>query len=397
MRKPISANIKIALVIIGVIIVIVLLLYSQALVKKLQEREREVASLYAKTIEYVANADPSSSLDLTFLFDEIIQTIDFPIVLSYSDNTPKMDSYRNLEVDSSLTEEEQNTFLKEVIAKMDASNTPISIKYQNTIIEVVHYDESDLLKKLKWLPFYEILISAIFISVGYIGFSYIKRNEQSNIWVGMSKETAHQLGTPLSSLIGWVELLKVNEEIDKKSLGYINEMENDIQRLTKITSRFSKIGSIPELKSQQIEGVINKVIEYFDKRIPQMNKKVNIKFEKDESQAYISYLNSELFEWVIENLIKNALDSFETGSGNITISLSYNKKYFFIDIKDDGKGIDSKYSEDIFRPGFSTKKRGWGLGLSLSKRIIEDYHKGKLFIKETQLSKGTTFRIKLKQ
>jgi hypothetical protein len=397
MAKPISTNIKAFLIVIGIIIVISLLLYSQSLVKKLQDREREIAHLYARAIEYVANADPNSSLDLTFLFTEIIQTIDFPIVLSYSDNTPKLDSYRNLKIDTTLTQDEQIAFFKKVINEMDENNPPIYITYQNTIIEVIHYDESDLLKKLKWLPFYEILISVIFILIGYIGFSYIKRNEQSNIWVGMSKETAHQLGTPLSSLIGWVELLKSNKEIDKKSLDYINEMENDLQRLTKTTFRFSKIGSFPELKSQQIDKVINKVIEYFEKRIPQMNKKVNITFEKDDTQTYVSYINSELFEWVIENLIKNALDSFESGKGNITISLSYTKKYFFIDIKDDGKGIDNKYSKDIFRPGYSTKKRGWGLGLSLSKRIIEEYHKGKLFIKDTQLGKGTTFRIRLKQ
>jgi len=397
MRRPISANIKLVLVIIGGIIVVSLLLYSQSLVRKLQDREREIANLYAKAIEYIANADTDSALDLTFLFTEIIQTIDFPIVLSYPDNTPKLDSHRNLEVNTSLPKDEQVTFLKGIITKMDEINNPIYIMYQDTVIEIIHYDESDLLKKLKWLPFYEILISTIFICIGYIGFSYIKRNEQSNIWVGMSKETAHQLGTPLSSLMGWLELLNSNEGIDKKSLSYINEIENDTKRLMKITSRFSKIGSVPELKSQQLDEVINRVIEYFSKRIPHMNKKVSIKVEKEDNQTYVSYVNSELFEWVIENLIKNALDSFESGNGNITIYLSCNKKYLFIDVKDDGKGIDMKYSKDIFRPGFSTKKRGWGLGLSLSKRIVEDYHRGKIFIKETELGKGTTFRIKLKQ
>jgi len=397
MRRPISANIKLVLVIIGSIIVVSLLLYSQSLVRKLQDREREIANLYAKAIEYVANADTDSALDLTFLFTEIIQAIDFPIVLSYPDNTPKLDSHRNLKIDTSLTKDDQIAFFKSVITKMDETNNPIYIMYQDTLIEIIHYDESDLLKDLKWLPFYEILICTIFICIGYIGFSYIKRNEQSNIWVGMSKETAHQLGTPLSSLMGWLELLNSNEGIDKKSLGYINEIENDTKRLMKITSRFSKIGSVPELKSQQLDEVINRVIEYFSKRIPHMNKKVSIKIEKDDNQTYVSYINSELFEWVIENLIKNALDSFESGNGNITISLSCNKKYLFIDVKDDGKGIDTKYSKDIFRPGFSTKKRGWGLGLSLSKRIVEEYHKGKIFIKETEIGKGTTFRIKLKQ
>ncbi len=397
MTKPISANIKASLVIIAVIIVVTLLWYSQSLVEKLQEREREIVRLYAKTIEYVANADPSASIDLTFLFTEVIQTIDFPIVLSQSDNTPKPDSYRNIEIDSSLSPNEKIAYLRNLINEMDKVNPPIYIRYQNTIVEIVHYDESKLVKELRLLPFYEIMISSIFILIGYIGFSYIKRNEQSNIWVGMSKETAHQLGTPLSSLIGWTELLKNNENIDDKSISYVREMDNDLQRLMKVTARFSKIGSTPQLKSQELEEVIMHVINYYEKRIPQMQKKVSLQFEKNDHDPFIAELNPELFEWVIENLVKNALDAFETGNGVIKISLSENNKYIFIDIADNGKGIDPKYSKDVFRPGYSTKRRGWGLGLSLSKRIIEEYHKGKIFIKDTQLGKGTTFRIRLKK
>lgn len=397
MAKPISANIKASLLIIAVIIIVVLLWYSQSLVEKLQEREREIVRLYAKTIEYVANADPSSSLDLTFLFTEVIQTIDFPIILSYPDNTPKPDSYRNVKIDSTFTQEEKIRYLKKLIDEMDKVNPPIFIKYQNSIVEIVHYDESNLVKKLRWLPFYEILISAIFIIIGYIGFSYIKRNEQSNIWVGMSKETAHQLGTPLSSLIGWVELLKSNENLDEKAKNYILEMENDLLRLKKVTSRFSKIGSLPELKPQELDIIINRVIEYFSKRIPQMQKTVSIELIKLSDDPMIAEVNPELFEWVLENLIKNSLDAFDSGKGNINISLSQNEKYIFIDVADNGKGIDPKFAKDIFRPGYSTKKRGWGLGLSLSKRIIEIYHNGKIFIKETHLGKGTTFRIRLKK
>ncbi len=397
MAKPISANIKASLVIIAVIIVVALLWYSQFLVEKLQEREREIVRLYAKTIEYVANADPNASVDLTFLFTEVIQTIDFPIILSYPDNTPKPDSYRNLEIDSALSAEKKIAFLKERVEEMDKVNPPIFIRYQNTIVEIVHYDESKLVKQLRWLPFYEIMISSLFILVGYIGFSYIKRNEQSNIWVGMSKETAHQLGTPLSSLIGWTELLKNNEQIDQKSLEYVNEMDNDLQRLMKVTARFSKIGSTPELKTQDLEEVIARVLAYFEKRIPQMQKKVTLTLEKSDDYPAIVEVNPELFEWVIENLIKNALDAFENSKGDIKIKISQTDKFLNLDINDNGKGIDPKYSKDIFRPGYSTKKRGWGLGLSLSKRIIEEYHKGKIFVKETGIGKGTTFRIRLKK
>jgi hypothetical protein len=398
MKKPISANIKISLVVIAVFIIIGLLWYTQSIVEKLQEREREIVSLFAKTTEYIANVDPDMNYDLTF-FLEIIQgkslVIDFPIILCDSSGTPE--SYRNITFDPSLDEQGKNDYLNKLIVEMDKVNQPIYNRYKNKIIQSVHYDESSLIKQLKWLPIIEISIGVIFILIGYLGFSYIKKSEHGSIWVGMSKETAHQLGTPLSSISGWVELLKMNENLDAKARETISEMDNDLQRLNKVASRFSKIGSIPELRSENLEVVINKVMKYFAKRIPQMEKKVEISIIKSENIPYIASINSELFEWVLENLIKNALDSFENNIGKITITLSELRNNFCIDVADTGKGIDQKYTKDVFRPGFSTKKRGWGLGLSLSRRIIEDYHKGKIFIKETIPDKGTTFRIKIKK
>jgi signal transduction histidine kinase len=385
MTRPISANIKASLVIIAVIIIIGLLWYSQSIVEKIQERERQIANLYAKTIQHIGNPDINSQSDLTFLFDEIIQTPDFPIILSDADNTPS--SFKNMEIDTSLSETERLKTAKEIMYEMDKINAPIYIRVDNQVVSIVHYGESYLVKQLKSLPILEIIIAIIFALVGYVGFSYIKRSEQSNIWVGMAKETAHQLGTPLSSIMGWLELLKINESIDNKAQDQLNEIENDLQRLNKVASRFSKIGSVPDLKPEKIEDVIQKVIKYFERRIPQMSKKVVIDISNKTVKTKEISINAELFEWVLENLIKNALDAFENNTGKINIMLTEEDNCICIDVVDTGKGIEEKLTKDVFRPGFSTKKRGWGLGLSLSKRIIEEYHKGKLFIKETAIGK----------
>ena len=238
------------------------------------------------------------------------------------------------------------------------------------------------------------MIASLFIFVGYIGFSYIKRNEQSNIWVGMARETAHQLGTPLSSMMGWVEIMKLQPQPTMKLTETISEMENDLLRLNKIADRFSKIGSKPDLREEELSEVVKGVILYFQKRIPQMGKRVDIIIEPTDPVH--AKINRELFEWVLENLVKNGLDAMEDGKGKISFRLLRLNGAPVIDVTDTGKGIDAAYRKDIFRPGFSTKKRGWGLGLSLSKRIIETYHKGKLSVKESKLGIGTTFRIKLR-
>jgi signal transduction histidine kinase len=230
----------------------------------------------------------------------------------------------------------------------------------------------------------------LFVLIGYIGFSQIKKSEQRNIWVGMAKETAHQLGTPISSVNGWIEILK---EDPQKLEQILPEIEIDIKRLTKIASRFSQIGSLPAVKLRPITPILRNAVSYYRKRLPKLNKKVFIK-EEYTCEASIG-INSELFEWVIENLIKNALDAIEGQDGEILLAVnqSPDHQHIYIDIKDNGKGISPRDKQNVFKPGFSTKTRGWGLGLSLAKRIIEDYHQGKLFIKETRLGEGTTFRI----
>jgi signal transduction histidine kinase len=237
----------------------------------------------------------------------------------------------------------------------------------------------------------------MFILIGYLGFSYVKKGEHDSIWVGMSRETAHQLGTPLSSLMAWIEMLKYSSGDDPKRMEIVTDMENDLGRLQKVTDRFSKIGSKPSLKDENLGEVIGGAISYYRKRLPSKFGKegsANIEIVLESGADIHARINKELFEWVIENLIKNALDAME-GKGRISFNISSEEGSVFIDVKDTGKGIDLRYKKDIFRPGYTTKARGWGLGLSLSKRIVENYHKGKLFIKESRVGKGTTFRIKL--
>ena len=381
---------------IAFIIIACTLWYTHDLVQALSQKEKEVADLYAKSFEYIANGKTGDS-DYSFLFTEIINTVDFPVIMTDRNNEPErpyIAYIKNISLDTLLSVNEQHEFLTNLMIEMDRSHPPIKVAYQDTIVlNYLHYGESTLIVQLRWLPYGELAIAALFILIGYISFSYIKRSEQSNIWVGMARETAHQLGTPISSMLGWVELLKGQSEGDKKATETLLDMESDLHRLQKIADRFSKIGSKPDLHNENISEVIGNVMEYFQRRIPQTGKKVRLVIESGE--PIHTRINRELFEWVIENLTKNALDAIENGKGTIAYSISEDSTHVFIDISDTGKGITPKHRNDVFRPGFSTKKRGWGLGLSLSKRIIESYHAGKLFLKESNAGFKTTFRIKL--
>ena len=392
---PLSGKLKVFLLVFAFLIVGGTLFYTHEIVQQLQAKEREVANLYAKSLGFIANAKVGEG-DYSFVFNEIILAIDFPIIETDASNR-EVKNYRNLKVDSSnFSKEELQIFFVERIAEMDEFHAPVKVAFQDTIIlSYVHYGESPLITKLRWLPFVELSIVALFILIGYISFSYVKRSEQSNIWVGMARETAHQLGTPISSMMGWVELLRDQSGEDSKMTETINDMQNDLLRLQKIADRFSKIGSKPDLHEENLDEVIKKVIQYFERRIPHTGKKVAISIENKSTAT--ARINRELFEWVIENLTKNALDAIENGVGKISFAILERGNLVFIDVTDTGKGIDLKHRNEVFRPGFSTKKRGWGLGLSLSKRIIETYHSGKLFVKESRPGFGTTFRIKLKK
>jgi hypothetical protein len=398
-----SANIKIALLATGVIIIIATLIYTQVLVSDILAREREVANLYAKAIEFIAT-DESQSGEYNFVLTTVISSnsINFPIVVTDAKSMEPTFT-KNLEIDTTLPAREQTRQVKELIREMDGINTPIKVSFRDSLVlSYVHYGQSKLVTRLQTLPIIQIAVAGIFIFLGYFGFNYIKRTEQSNIWVGLSKETAHQLGTPLSSLMGWNELIKAGASNPKKVTELADEMSNDIERLNKIATRFSKIGSKPDLKTENVHDVIEKVVKYFEIRIPRIHtgsfegsskKKIDLIIKGSvDSKALV---NRELFEWVIENLTKNALDAIENSTGSIIFDIEDKGNFVFIDVTDTGKGIDLRFKKDVFRPGYSTKLRGWGLGLSLSKRIIETYHKGKLIIKDSEPGKGTTFRIRL--
>ena len=388
---PASVNIKVILLIIALLIAGGTLYYTQNLVEKLQQKQKEIVELYAKGIEYVANST-SPNVDITFLFDNIIKPIDFPLILTDAENRVyDRTNIRNIKIDSTLSDSELQKFLSEKIDELDKIHPPILVNYEETILNKIHYGDSEYINQLRYYPYIQIIIAALFIIIGYVGFSSIKRNEQSNIWVGMAKETAHQFGTPISSLMGWLEMLKMNYSDPDKVLDTTEEISNDVEKLNKITQRFSKIGSKPELKETIIYEELKKVTNYFERRLPQTGKIVELTIDGDTSACAL--INPELFEWVIENLVKNALDAIEQKSGWIKMTVEKMHKEIGIEIADSGKGIEIKRRKDVFRPGYSTKKRGWGLGLSLSKRIIEGYHGGKIFVKSSAPGEGTVFKI----
>ncbi len=398
---PASLNFKIVLLLIAIIIAGGTLIYTQSVVQKLQEKERQIVELYAKGIEYVANTSGTDA-DITFLFENILKPIDFPLINSgpndsvHIGNKYNITNVRNIPYDTTQTKDQLEKFFQDKIKKMDQLHRPINVTYKDSVVlQKIHYGDSASITQLKYYPYLQILIAGLFIIIGYIGFSNIKKNEQSNIWVGMAKETAHQFGTPISSLMGWLEMLKLHYNDPDKVMDIAEEINSDVEKLNKITYRFSKIGAKPELKSQPVFEEIKKITDYYQRRLPQSGR--NIKLTIDGDKDICAEINSELFGWVIENLIKNSLDAIEQKDGSITISVKGTKKSADIEVTDSGKGIELNRRKDVFRPGYSTKRRGWGLGLSLSKRIVETYHQGKIFVKSSAPGEGTTFKILLKR
>jgi hypothetical protein len=319
----------------------------------------------------------------SFISDIVISSANIPVIVTDSTQTRLIDFGNIGEVDK-----DDPIVVKAIVGSIASDRTPITIYLPTYGTCHVYYTNSFLVTQLKYYPVAQLLIIGIFLIVAYILFSVARNAEQNLVWVGMSKETAHQLGTPLSSLLAWVELLKM-KGVDEET---ITEISKDLQRLENITERFSKIGSAPKLKLVDISRVIEEIIAYMKTRT---SGKVLFAFQDLPEPLWVP-LNTNLFDWVIENLIKNAVDAME-GDGIIHIQIADRQKHIYIDIVDTGKGIPASKYKSIFKPGYTSKKRGWGLGLSLSKRIIENYHKGKLFVKESGINKGTTFRIVLRK
>lgn len=374
---------------LALILILGFLYYTQLLVKELQEQSRDFLSFRVKIFE--KNINTEESQDLSFFFNEVIQQADYPIIYTDSEGEPAF--WRNVNIPQYMERPLPEDILKELkekISDFDKINDPISISYQGSILGYYHYGESMIIQKLRWLPYIEILVVALFILIGYSGFSSIKKSEERLIWVGMAKETAHQLGTPLSSLIGWVEYLKNSPD---NALKIIPDLERDLNRLQKVTNRFSKIGSVPDLKEEDLSSIIDEIVVYFQRRLPAGKGKVNLRTKIGPTVPPIP-LNRDLFSWVMENLIKNATDAIEGKGGTISIFCDkLNDNQVYIDVEDNGKGMPARERKNIFKPGYSSKKRGWGLGLSLAKRIVEEYHGGTIQLRESQPTSGSTFRI----
>ncbi|MXO34987.1 sensor histidine kinase [Apibacter sp. B3889] len=367
--------------ILALIVALFIIIFSNSKVEELKEEESVKISNYAKTLELLNTETDIPPKTQFFLVQLIEQNTSIPVIL--------VDEKGNY-IDSKNVSKKiisDSLKLKEELHEMAESYYPILIKlpFGN---QYVYYKNSVLLTQLGYYPFVLIILVTLFVWFTYWYFKTVKKTEQSLLWAGMAKETAHQIGTPLSSIMGWLEILKT-EEIDQKPI--IN-IEKDVHRLQNITDRFSKIGSTPSLKKEDIVEISEQAFMYLKRR---MSKQIGFEFQAPEYPVYVS-LNNILYSWVIENLIKNSADAMK-GEGKIKLQIHDNKKNIFIDISDEGLGIESKNVKKIFKPGFTTKKRGWGLGLSLARRIIEDYHYGKIFVQNTEINKGTTFRITLKK
>src|SRR5574344_12436 len=356
--------------------------YTGKLVEDLSLEERKRIELWAEATQEMINANPESDLNVV-AFNVIESNESIPVIIV--DKNDNIISYRNLDT----MKMQDSLYEKKILEDFkNNDNDEFYIKIENDTVNTVYYSNSKILDQVYYFPYLQLGIILLFIVFAYLLFSISRRAEQNHIWLGMSKETAHQLGTPISSLMAWVEILKN----DKYNEELTTEVEKDIKRLEKISSRFSKIGSKPKLDVENIVTIISDVISYIS---PRISKGINITFEKDKS-TILAPINEDLCERVIENLCKNGADAIKD-IGTISIKISENKKNILIDITDSGKGIAKSKFRMIFKPGYTTKKRGWGLGLSLAKRIIEQYHNGKIFVKNSKIGIGTTFRIILKK
>jgi len=412
--------IKIALISLLILLAAASFFYNRMLVEEILEHERASVELWAKSLEF--NLDPihdrltnnllqsirvlqdieqvpdsvirmieeveSTQPTLQFVSDELVVDTRYSIPTIVTDESGAVVAQRFID----------NEVNPEVVERFAQINDPIVISSgegDQSMLNFVYFGESQTVQYLRYFPFFQFGFLALLIGIGYLTYRSINRSEKSNLWVGMAKEAAHQLGTPLSSMYGWVQLLKENNKEDDETLTIVYEIEKDIGRIKGIAERFNKIGSEPELKKVRVEPIVDQVIDYMTRRLPKLNKQVDVR--KSIKTTAKLRLNPELFQWAIENLIKNSMDAIKETEGDAFISVRVfeNGDKVIIEVEDSGSGIDRKYLNEIFKPGYSTKKRGWGLGLSLTKRIIEEYHGGKIFVLKSEVNQGTTIRITL--
>ena len=437
-----SLNLKLGLVVFAVSIAVASLVYTNRVAEQLREREAFVVALQARAYEEQGriaaqslgnpHAEALAALgvflngaavpdttraafreavawaltmpppgELSFITEGVLRPnlFEIPAVQTDAAGTPLF--WRNVPVDSlpygSLPPAERDR-LRALVAEMDAQHAPVPLDVPlpgtAPLRQQIHYGESALVRELRVFPYVQLLFVGLFVLVGYLGFSYVRRSEQSSLWAGMAKEAAHQLGTPISSLRGWAELLGTDALDAAGRADAVAEIERDIARLNRVTTRFSSIGSLPKLTAQPVAPIVEATTGYLRRRIPRTK---NVALTVDVPADLRAPLHADLFEWVVENLVKNALDAIEGPEGTIAVTGRREGSRVLLDVRDTGKGIDRRDARDVFRPGFTTKRRGWGLGLSLSRRIVEHYHGGRLRLAATRTGpgSGTTFRIEL--
>lgn len=384
------------------------LVYTVGLIKRLESEPRIMSRVFARFCMTAALPEPAGeSPETGIIFEEVIQNINFPVVVTDRQGLPI--AWRGIDVKGAefdqqviptevaerwdrLTPEEPFYLLKTAVGELDHQNQPITMTLgQDTSnLVTVHYGKPGVLRELRFIPVIQLVVVALFVWIGFIGFRTIKINEERAVWVGLAKEAAHQLGTPISSLMGWLTLLK---DGGHPPGDVVPEMEKDIAHLNKVLARFNQIGSIPKLQPVEVTKLTTEAVDYFRRRVANMGK--DISFEEEYQLNCEAALNSELFLWAVENLVKNAIDAIESPGGRIKIKVSRNGQKLEIIVEDNGRGINPKNQAKIFRPGFTTKSVGWGLGLSLVKRIIEDYHGGRVKLLFSRPGAGTAFIINL--
>lgn len=369
---------KLYLAFAGIVIVLTSLFYTSQLTSRLAEEERKKMEIY-----FFAQEQFSSVEVPDFQLHEMIvrSNTTIPALIVEDD---KVVEYGHINFPN-----DDLDYLNNQLNRMKKSGPPPLISEE--LGQKVYYKESNLLRQLRFYPIIQLFLIAAFILFGYLGFSSARRAEQNRVWVGMAKETAHQLGTPISAIVAWLEHLRLIKEGDQEVMEVVDELENDVSRLGLIADRFSKIGSEPELRPTNVFEALDQCRAYMQRRAP---RKVQFNFPNPETDPLTVYINTHLFNWVVENLLRNALDAMG-GKGEISSSVYEDGTFIAIDISDTGKGIPGSKFSTVFEPGYTTKKRGWGLGLSLAKRIIQEYHSGRIYVKESAEGKGTTFTIKL--
>lgn len=414
-RANLPSLLKAYLFLGGFLLVSGSVVYTYYMIHRLNEQSRALSELFAEFVGTTTFAAIESP-DLRNVIDRVIKPANFPMVLTDTDGRPYV--WRGLPIPADIPDSLLESIdpkkpppgpiaeVIETVRKFDQHNVPVPIRRARSErpFGYVHYGEPGIVQQLRWIPIVQLILLFAFVGLGYVGYSSIKLSEQRSIWIGLAKETAHQLGTPISSLLGWVELLKDREEeaapVDGKVIlqenfltEVVNEMENDAERLQKIAMRFGQVGSLPRLEPQDLAPIVSEAVRYFRRRLPNLRKDLEIQERYDVVPSV--NVNKELIEWVVENVLKNAIDATDKKRAKIEVELARRSETETVEVRitDQGKGMTAREMKQVFTPGFTTKQRGWGLGLTLAKRIVEDYHGGRIWVERSQPGKGSTFVI----